>query len=551
MKTLYCMILAVVLSVVSAAERTLDTEEVNALLKTLTASPAKTWVSSGTIRARYLEYRADEEIAYESEELFRFDGRRFYWDIQLHEPPADTATPAAERPDYQANKHRIFAYDGNAYTRYYKSADYAVVVMNQDEMPMQLFGPFSAGVVPWGSGAFSSSNLPTRSPVAVEYQEDGQTLIRLSLTDVTPDITYETVIVLDPAKQYAPRSYTMQTSVSSIRQRYGDFRQVGQRWIPFAITVERFDIRGASPVLASYEVWRFLSVDAESPKDGFSAVFANGTVVELQPNGQTKTFMYHAAEGVDIARLLEEKIATLSVQGNAKPNCGTLAAVHIARRFSKQICPASTASLADSESSMTSLFEMRKSLEEIGLYCAAVKTDIDSLTAFSQYGVILHFPKVKHYVVLDRIEDDAAWMVDLTSRKFYWKRPVRELLADWKEGVALLVSDSPILVSGQIQFLDVDQQKQIFGGSSVGYSCTDLIQQYGHILCSPPMGGLCGGNYYKVWQRYGCREDEPGNTCIGQKMVGYDYSHCINHPTQPGWCEITGRWYSRYIRACE
>ena len=162
------MILAGVLSVVSAAERTLDTEEVNALLKKLTTAPASTWLSEGTIRARYLEYRADEEIAYESEELFRFDGRRFYWDIQLQEPPADTATPAAERPDYQANKHRIFAYDGNAYTRYYKSADYAVVVMNQDEMPMQLFGPSAAG-----ASVGQRHSVPAscrRSPVAVEYR---------------------------------------------------------------------------------------------------------------------------------------------------------------------------------------------------------------------------------------------------------------------------------------------------------------------------------------------------------------------------------------------
>ena len=198
--------------------------------------------------ARYREYRVDEEIAYESEESSRLDGRRFYWDIQLQEPPADTATPAAERPDYQANKHRIFAYDGNAYTRYYKSADYAVVVMNQDEMPMQLFGPFSAGVVPWGSGAFSSSKLPTRSPVAVEYQENGQTLIRLSLTDVTPDITYKTVIVLDPAKQYAPRSYTMQTSVSSIRHVRISARPVNGDSLPLRYVSIQGRIAGAGVV---------------------------------------------------------------------------------------------------------------------------------------------------------------------------------------------------------------------------------------------------------------------------------------------------------------
>lgn len=555
MKTLYCIILIGVLSGLSAGDRVLETAEINTLLQSLTASPKSAWLSAGTIRAQYLEYRADEEAAYESEELFRFDGQRFYWEVLLLDSPTDTATPEVERPDHRANQHRVFTYDGNAYTRYYKSSDYAVVVMDQQEMPMHLFGPFSAGIIPWGMGAFSYEKLIARNPRAVEYQEDGTSRIRLTLANNTSDMPFEMIVEFDPARQNVPCSYILQNSSSSIRHSYRDIRQVGQSWVPFIITVERFELRGGTPVLSSYEDWRFLSVDTETPTDGFSAVFANGTVVELQPYGQTKSFMYHASEGVDISHLLEEKIMTLSAQNQEQRNCGTLAARHIAQRFSKQVCLSDTVSTneaeTDSESTMTSLYAIRQTLEEAGLYCAAVKTDIESLAGFGHYGVILHFPAVRHYVVLDRIENGVVWTVDLSSRKFYWKRPVRELLADWKEGVALLVSDSPIMASGQIQFIDTQQQKQIFGGSEVGYSCTDLIQSYEHILCSEPIGGLCGGGYYKIWQRYGCREDELGMTCVGQKMVGYDYSHCINHPLQPGWCEITGRWYSRYIRACE
>jgi hypothetical protein len=128
--------MVVTLSVITVGDRTFETSEVNALLQTLTASPKSTWLSSGTIRAQYLEFRVGEETAYESEELFRFDGQRFYWEILLMDPPAESAAPAVERPDHQTNKHRIFTYDGNAYTRYYKSADYAVVVMNQQEVPV-------------------------------------------------------------------------------------------------------------------------------------------------------------------------------------------------------------------------------------------------------------------------------------------------------------------------------------------------------------------------------------------------------------------------------
>jgi hypothetical protein len=543
--------MVVTLSVITVGDRTFETSEVNALLQTLTASPKSTWLSSGTIRAQYLEFRVGEETAYESEELFRFDGQRFYWEILLMDPPAESAAPAVERPDHQTNKHRIFTYDGNAYTRYYKSADYAVVVMNQQEVPVNLFGPFSAGVIPWGFGSFTYSNLLARNPRVAEYQENGHSRVRLTLTDTTLDAPFVTIIELDPAKQYAPCSYKLQSPASSIQHCYRDIRQVGQSWVPFIITVERFDLRGASPSLVSYEDWRFLSVDGQMPTGGYSTPFANGTVVELQPYGQMKSYMYHAAEGVDIARLLEEKVTTLSAQNNPKANCAMLSAGHVARRFSKQVSQPQAAASDTGGTSMTSLYAMRQSLEGAGLYCAAVKTDTESLAGFSKYGVILHFPGVKHYVALDRIENGSVWTVDLTSRKFYWKRSFRELQTDWTDGIALLVSDSPILLTGQVQFLDTVEQEAILGGSTVGYSCTDLIQTYEHILCSQPVGGLCGGGYYKIWERYGCREDEPGMTCVGQKMVGYDYSHCINHPYQPGWCEITGRWYSRYIRACQ
>ena len=327
----------------------------------------------------------------------------------------------------------------------------------------------------------------------------------------------------------------------------------GQKWVPFIVTAERFDLRSSVPTLVSYEDWRFLSVDTQMPTAPFATTFANGTVVELQPYGQMKSFLYHAAEGVNIHRLLEEKVMTLSAQNSNKPNCAALAVTHIARRFSKQapVVQAASSTSQATESPLTSLYSVKESLEGAGLYCAAVKTDIESLAGFRNYGVILHFPAVKHYVVLDRIEDGEAWTVDMTSRKFYWKRPIRELLADWKEGVALLVSDTPILLSGQVQFLDADQQKQIFGGSQTGYSCTDLIQEWQDILCSQPVGGLCGGAYYRIWERYGCREDYYGTTCTGQKMVGYDYTHCINDPFNPTWCGVTGRWYSRYIRACQ
>ena len=554
MKMLLTLLAFCCITGLSAGDRALDQNEVGALLQTLTQTPQRTWLPAGTIRAKYLEFRAGEETAYESEELFRFDGNRYYWDIQLLDPPADVIEPQAERPDHQSNKHRIFAYDGQAYTRYYKSSDYAVVVMNQQSGGTQWYGPFTAGVIPWGLGTFTLQKLSARSPAGVDYMDNGQRRIRLTLAPAGEDMPFETVVVLDPDKQYVPCSYTLHTAAAMIQHRYDDYRRIGQTWVPFIVTVERFDLRTQNPTLVSYEDWRFLSVDAAVPTSPFAATFANGTIVELQPSGQMKSFMYHAAEGVDIHRLLEEKIMTLSAQHTTKPNCAASAVTHIARRFSKQVPVVQAAAAPSSDAQgvpLTSLAAVKDSLESAGLHCVAVKTDIESLAGFKNYGVILHFPGVKHYVVLDRIENGEAWTVDLTSRKFYWKRPIAELLADWTEGVALLVSDGPILLSGRVEFLDGEQLGKIFGGSQTGYSCTDLIQEAQDILCPEPVGGLCGGAYYRIQERYGCREDYYGTTCTGQKWLGYEYSYCVNNPLNPTECELSGRPYNRHIRACQ
>jgi hypothetical protein len=543
------------ISLTSFGERTLTTEEVNTLITTLTQTPKRTWLEGGTIRSRYLEYRAGEETTYESEELFRYDGRRFYWDIRLLTPPTEstdmTSASSVERPDHQSNKHRIFSYDGNTYTRYYKSTDYAVVVTDQQEVPANLFGPFTAGIIPWGLGTFTREKLNASNPSAVEYTDNGQARLRLTFTPQAAGASFEIIVILDPQKQYLPCSYTMKNTSLSIQQRYTDPRQVGQTWIPFIITVERFDLRGEEPVLLSYEDWRLGDVDAALPTEPYRPSFANGTVVELKPNGQTKSFMYHAAEGVDIGGLLAEKIMTSSTQGGMERNCATLAANHIAKRFSKQLPANTAAATATASLQLTSLYDMKQSLEQSGLHCVAVKTDLDSIAKFSNYGVILHYPAVKHYVVLDRIEKDAAWTVDLADRKFYWKRSIRELLADWYEGTALLVSDSPILLSGQVEFLNAAQQQQILGGSTVGYSCTDLIQTEEIINCPQPIGGLCGGVYYRMQERWGCRKDTDGGICTGQQFLAYEYSYCINDPSTLTLCALTGRFYNRHIRACK
>jgi hypothetical protein len=197
--------------------------------------------------------------------------------------------------------------------------------MNQNEIPLNLFGPFSAGVIPWGMGSFTYQKLVARSPSAVEYQENGQSRIRLTLQDATDDAAFETVVVLDPAKQYAPCSYTLESPTASIQQRYRDIRQVGQSWIPFIITVERFNLGTSSRRSCRMRTGGFCRwMPRPRRKAIHRRLQRHGC--RTSAYGQMKSFMYHAAEGVDIARLLEEKVMTLSAQNEEKLNCGALAA---------------------------------------------------------------------------------------------------------------------------------------------------------------------------------------------------------------------------------
>ena len=202
---------------------------------------------------------------------------------------------------------------------------------------------------------------------------------------------------------------------------------------------------------------------------------------------------------------------------------------------------------------MTSLYLLKETLEESGLYCVAMETNLESLRRLKDSQIILHLSGSNHYVILDHIDDTDVWTIDLTSRKVYWKTPIQQFLQEWKHGTALVVSDNLQDLTTEVNGMPLSPvaQQQIMGGDPAGYSCTELIQEYDHLLCSKPVGWLCGGRYYVYWDRYGCREDPGGGTCTGEGMLGHQYTHCITDFLYLGDCTITGIWYSRYIRACQ
>jgi hypothetical protein len=494
----------------------------------------------------------------ETREEFRFDGDRFYQSIRMLDPAAGQATssldPAveADRRDRDLNRERFFCWDGQRYTRYYRSSGHAVIVENQNQTPVELFGPFSAGIIPWGCGDYIAPVLLSYERSAVRFLENGQERIRLTI--LNPDIQplMHMVFVLDPARDYAALSYSMENSMAAIRNTYSDYVSIDGRWVPRKIMIERYDKRSGSDVLISYEDWWFEEIIKEVPSDeAFVVTLDNETLIELTVAENRHTLLYEFSDHADLQSLLEQKTRFAAESEGMVQNCATAAAWHIARRFSRSVSSRDLESLVDKQTLQTSVYSLRQILEGTGLYCSAVIAELEDLKKYDACVALVHLSDSNHYVVLDHIDKDHVWMIDLTSRKFYWKKEVGNFLESWKDQIVLLISDDPRNLPVNLQTLTIAQQMEVRGGNFPTYSCTEQIQTTERVLCPQPSGGFfCFGVYYKIWERYGCKEDVNGGICEGRGMLGYEYSPCINNPYSYGSCTITWKWVKRQIRAC-
>jgi hypothetical protein len=542
-------------------DRRLEKSEIDHLLELLTQQTRMSWLPYGTIIARHLQYQEFENKITDSSEIIHFDGNRYNWQVTLNANESldmnrsamigpDGIQPPSE--DFLMNQSNQYLWNGQKQVRYYKASGYAIVALGQETANSSLFGPPTAGIVPWGHGDCSLAVLRLNAPTAYELNGSDGTTILLEYMETKYRPAAQVTFVLDPSAGYAVLSYSIENDLALLRNTYSDYQLIGGFWVPRKIMIERFDKRSDPARLISYDDWQFEHIAFEKPAESmFAAKFAPGTVVELQPSQSLSTFMYQVPENQDIEPLLEDKISLMSENALQAGNCATAAVRHLSRKFGRPIATEKIVSMVSSDNQTTRLTDMKAALEEAGLECMAVKTDIKSLGKFSNCTKIVHLPINDHYVIVDRVEEDAVWVIDLINRKFYWKKEMAEFLLEWGSGTALLVSDSPIHVplDSQFSYLDATQMALIKGGNFGTYSCTDKIQDTEHILCALPVGFLCSGLYYKVYERYGCKEDPNGGTCVGKMMVGYEFTQCINNINDG--CTITGIWESRYIRACQ
>ncbi|MEN6306631.1 MAG: cysteine peptidase family C39 domain-containing protein [Anaerohalosphaeraceae bacterium] len=552
------IVLILCLSSALLADRKLSSTETALILKILTSTPRLMWLPAGTIQARHLEYYDSEKNAIESTETMHINDTQFYWEIMLSDAASDT--PGANIPqqaltgdvDSRMNQHRIFSWDGTTLIRYYKSAGHAVV---ETEMPGKIGGPFSAGIIPWGHGFYTLENLSKCTTSAWKKTIDGQTLIELKIIPANASAGMQMSYLLDPARYYAVINYEMEDpTFSKIRQTYRNYVKVSQKWVPTIITIERFNKQPYGLQLKSYEDWKFDLISPEIPgRQSLNIEFDKGTLVEIQPSHASHSIQYHAADKTKINELLSEKITLQTESSTKKSNCAGIAATFVAKKFSHSVSAEQLATMTSSDNQMTSLYQLKQTLEEAGLSCMAVETDLETLKQSNHCQIVLHLPASNHYIILDDIDDQYVWAIDLTNRKFYYRTPIDEFKKQWSTGTALLISDHPQhLPMQQGKPISLSIQQQIRGGDPAGYSCTDLLQVEQRILCTQPdESWMCSGAYYRIWERTGCKEDPNGGFCSGSNMLGYDYTHCINDTANPTECTTTGQWYSRFIRACQ
>jgi hypothetical protein len=582
----------------ASADRLLDRAEVLQIFQKLTSQPRRAWIAAGTIEATHVEYRAprtrdaieinnqiaekiqqyqdntnkreltedlqkmrldaipfnvryklSNEYTMSSSVTVRLDGDRFYWEINVDsrtdsvKPPADLVGNFMTRHfDLRWNARRIFAWDGEKYTTYSLAGNHAIVD-STGSTPHGVNGPLTAGFIPWGYGSYSYENLAAADSSGFEKYVDGQTQIHLTLSNSDGS---EMRLAIDPEKDYAVISCsTTGTRNSSVLKQYWNYQLVSGGWVPTTILIERYDA-GANKLLAS-DFWDFTRISGDAPApDSFNVQYETDALVEYYSHVTDRPLMYRYSEMVDPDLLLAERLTVAASEGTQAQNCATIAMKYAASELGKDVTDQQLAQLIEEPDNMTSLYAMKEFAQALGLYCRVVKTDIQTLRDLHDCEVILHIPGKNHFVVLDHIDNEHVWCIDLTSNRFYYRTDISFFGMDWTEGTALLISKQFTELQGNFTEIDNGQLDNITGAS--GYTCTRLLQNYDVIYCSY-MGGECGDYLEVYFERWGCEAAESGS-CTMLIMRRYQETPCLNDPYNPYRCTITYEWTYYQMRAC-
>ena len=597
MKTKYFvlgLLSALSLSVNSVAlgDRQLGRSEILQIFTQLTSQPRKAWISTGTIEATHegygapkttneteianqislevrqyqdnpnkrerdealqkmrldaipfnVRYKLSNQHTMKSTVVVRFDGSRFYWEINVNSR-SDSVMPGpnlqgnfmTDQFDLAWNGKRVFAWDGQKYTIYSRSGNYAMVDAT-GSTPHAVNGSLTAGLVPWGYGLYTYENLAAAQFSATEKYVDGQTQVHLTLNLADGS---EMLFVLDTQKSYALVSHVTSGIKTTVSTQYGNYQMIAGRWVPTTISIDRYD--ALTNKLSAYDVWNFTMVSSQTPSAGsFTVGYDPDALIEYRSSVTATPAVYRYSQILDTDLLLAHRLAFAASEGVQAQNCATVAMKYAASQLGKDLTDRQLAQLIDGVDGTTSLYAMKGFALRSGLYCRAVRIDTRTLRSLIGCQVILHIPKKNHFVVVGDIDNAYVWSIDLANDKFCYRTDISFFDMDWTDGVALLLSDRPIL--GPLADIAEPELRRITGGT--GYTCTNLLQEEEVIFCM----GSCDGYYEYYPERYGCEAAESG-MCMSQMFLRLAEVPCIKDPYDLWNCDVTGEWGFYYMRAC-
>ncbi|MDH4202925.1 MAG: cysteine peptidase family C39 domain-containing protein [Phycisphaerae bacterium] len=524
-----------------ASSEELSSAEITSIFEQLCQTPVTGWVQSGCVEAVHESFDAMTGETTETHESVTTDGERFAWNIQTVSITKNKKKKA-EETDEAGNRERLFVWDGQSYTLYFKSGRQAITY-ESPQMPVRVNGPLTAGIIPWGHGVFTLENLIMAQVSATRMlTNEGPRIEMVIQIEKSPEMR----MTLDPERNYAVCSYTLMRP-ESLRtvHTYGNFALEAERWTPMNILIEQFD----DSRLSSSDSWEIVTLKNQTVELGvFTPSFEEKTRVEYHTPALEKPAFYRHSNRVNTKSLLDKRVEAGLKKGLGKQNCGTVAVGYIFEKLGVEATDQELASLVNDTSNDTSLYQIQQLVQQKGVSCAAVKTKISALSELKDCQILLHFPKKKHFLVLDRIEGDSVWLIDLDRQTFYHTLTRDEFEQEWA-GIALIVSSQAPALGRDYIPVPEDVLKKIKGAAD--YSCSELIQAYDVILCPEMVLGTCGGRYYMYYDRFGCKLDPDGGFCAGSDFVGHVYSPCIEDWYYPGTCNVLGEWRVRYMRACE
>ena len=592
---------------IARGQRPLDRNEILQIFQTVTAQPAKTWIPAGAIEAAHTQYRAPEtteeativsridqeiqeyreephkleltpelqqmkleaipfnvryelanEYTMQSQVIVRYDGNRFYWEINVISrnnsitPPVHLAGNSyLKHFNLQWNQKRIFCWDGQKYVTYFLPGNHAIITAQ----PGSLNGPLTAGKVPWGYGQFSYPNLAAAQSSAQETEVDGIPQINLTVTAGAR----EEELIMDPGKDYALKSWTTTQPNSYIVIRtYDRYTRINDNWCPARISMERFDLTGNSPKHIASDTWEFISIhNGAQPDESFTVDYEYDALIEDFLWG-TPPLQYRYSvpdlpltKGVDTEKLKAERLRIANSDDRRNLNCGILALNYVAGRLNANIPLDTLRYKTGDPKGNLSLYEVQKLANKLNISSYAAQVDINLLATLGDYEVILHLPQKKHFVSLGSIDENYVRLIDLSSDKFYYRVPVCRFASLW-DGTALLLGNNnpPRIQNNEFRLLNDSEQHQIVG-AGCGMQCNTKIQDSSDTACTQLGNGSCGGTHTIIYERWKCGAAASGN-CTDESMVGSKEEVCIKDPNDPTGtsCVGNGEWTSTSIEAC-